>query len=204
MLRDNESMIASSKVTEQAERRWTDIVERFRTACILHREGQEAESRRIIKEEMPGLIKSWIKLLPPSLKEDAKADLRDMFTKEQSLVDQGLRLQNVFKQTLMQRIIPQVEEQVAAKYRSFYIREQQKRALELESSRKRPWLQPPSGSDKDPVPSRNGRVSLGDVSRMIDAVQRNDSEILANAILPLDDIVGTLNRAHIDAILTNH
>jgi len=196
-------MIASSKVTEQAESRWTLIVERFRSACILHREGQETESRRIIKEELPDLIKSWIKLLPTSLKEDAKADLRDMFTKEQSLVDQGMRLQNVFRETLVKRIIPQVEEQIAAKYRSLYIKEQQKRALELQASRKRPWVKTRSSSSQDEEAPRNGRISIGDVNGMIDAVQRNDSEIIANSTLPLSDIVGTLKRANLDAILTN-
>lgn len=195
-------MIASSKVTEQAESRWTLIVERFRSACILHREGQEAESRRIIKVELPDLIKSWIKLLPTSLKEDAKADLRDMFTKEQSLVDQGMRLQNVFRETLVKRIIPQVEEQIAAKYRSLYIKERQKRALELQASRKRPWVKTHSSS-QEPELSRNGRISIGDVNDMIDAVQRNDSEIIANSTLPLSEIVGTLKRANLDALLTN-
>ena len=72
-------MIASSKVTEQAESRWTLIVERFRAACILHRENRDAESRQIIKGELPVLIKSWIKLLPTSLKEDAKALLSPFF-----------------------------------------------------------------------------------------------------------------------------
>lgn len=194
-------MIASSKVTEQAESRWKLIVERFRTACILHREKREAESRRIIKEELPELIKSWIKLLPTSLKEDAKADLRDMFTKEQSLVDQGMRLQNVFRETLVKRIIPQVEEQIAAKYRAIYLREQQKRALEIEESRKRPWVKTASLQATSKESSHRGRISIGDVSSMIDAVQQNDSEIIANSILPLDEIVGTLGRANVDAIL---
>lgn len=194
-------MIASSKVTEQAESRWTLIVERFRAACIQHREKRETESRRIIKEELPELIKSWIKLLPTSLKEDAKADLRDMFTKEQSLVDQGMRLQNVFRETLVKRIIPQVEEQVAAKYRAIYLKEQQKQALDIEAARKRPWVKMSSPNSTSEELSRKGRVSIGDVSSMIDAVQQNDSEILANSILPLDEIVGTLGRANVDAIL---
>ncbi len=108
-------MIASTKVTEQAENRWAKIVERFRAACVLYKEGDESESRRIIKEELPALIRSWIKLLPSSLKNDAKADLRDMFNREQSIVDQGIRLRNVYRDTLVRQIIPQVEEQVAAK-----------------------------------------------------------------------------------------
>ena len=48
-------MIASMKVTEKAQERWDAIVDRFRAACILHRNGQEWESRRIVKEELPGL-----------------------------------------------------------------------------------------------------------------------------------------------------
>lgn len=195
-------MIASSKVTEQAESRWTLIVERFRAACILHRENRDAESRQIIKGELPVLIKSWIKLLPTSLKEDAKADLRDMFTKEQSLVDQGMRLQNVFRETLVQQIIPQVEEQVAAKYRAIYLRAQQKRAHDLEAGRKRPWVKLSSPEVASLESSQERRVSINDVRSMIDAVQKNDSELIANSMLPLDEIVGTLDRARVDTILS--
>ena len=61
-------MIASTKVTEQAESRWAKIVERFRAACVLYKEGDEGESRRIIKEELPGLIRSWTKLLPHNIR----------------------------------------------------------------------------------------------------------------------------------------
>ncbi len=195
-------MIASSKVTEQAENRWTLIVERFRAACILHRENRETESRRVIKEELPELIKSWIKLLPTSLKEDAKADLRDMFTKEQSLVDQGIRLQNVFRETLVKRIIPQVEEQIAAKYRTIYLRENQKRALDLEAARKRPWVKTSSPEPTTLDSSKEKRISINEVNSMIDAVQRDESELVANSILPLEQIVGTLERAKLDAILS--
>jgi hypothetical protein len=120
-------MIASSKVTEKAENRWTLIVKRFRSACVLYREGCNIASRRIIGDELPELIRAWIKLLPAALKEDAKADLRDMFTREQSIVDQGLKIQGIFKETLMKNVIPQVEEQVAAKYRTLYLQEQQER-----------------------------------------------------------------------------
>ena len=195
-------MIASSKVTEQAESRWTLIVERFRAACILHRENRDAESRQIIKGELPVLIKSWIKLLPTSLKEDAKADLRDMFTKEQSLVDQGMRLQNVFRETLVQQIIPQVEEQVAAKYRAIYLREQQKRAHDLEAVRKRAWVKLSSPEATSLESSQERRVSINDVRSMIDAVQKNDSQLIASSMLPLDQIVGTLDRARVDTILS--
>ncbi|HAT60748.1 MAG TPA: hypothetical protein DCS60_08270 [Opitutae bacterium] len=93
---DHLSLIAPSKVTEQTEGRWALTVERFSSACILHRENWEVESRQPIEGELPVLVTSWIKLLPTSLGRDAKADLRDMFTKEQYLVDQRMRLRNVF------------------------------------------------------------------------------------------------------------
>ncbi len=193
-------MIASGKVTEQAENRWTEIVERFRAACVLHRENRETESKRIIKEELPELIKAWIKLLPTALKDDAKADLRDMFTREQSLVDQGMRLQNVFKETLVKRIIPQVEEQVAAKYRALYLKEQKKRAAEIEAARKRPWVR--TGNAANAANGRE-RVPLDNVGGMIDASQRDESELLSRSMLSLEEIVSTLNKAKIGAILAD-
>lgn len=197
-------MIASTKVTEQAENRWTLIVERFRSACILYREGCHVESRRIIKDELPELIRAWIKLLPPSLKEDAKADLRDMFTREQSIVDQGLKLQNIFKETLVKNIIPQVEEQVAAKYRTLYVKEHERRKAQRESEIRDPW-QPTANRVEPSFSSRpRKRIGLDDVQGMIDAVQEEecDSVSIANSIVSLDSIVGALNNAKIDPLLS--
>lgn len=198
-------MIASTKVTEKAENRWTLIVERFRSACVLHREGGNVESRRIIKDELPELIKAWIQLLPRALKEDAKADLRDMFTREQSIVDQGFKLQSIFKETLIKSIIPQVEEQVAAKYRRLYLQEQQKRKQRREEDVRKPWnasgLQ--SRSQEQPFPRK--RIGLDNVQEMIDAVQEQENEMenerLADSVLSLDEIVTTLNREGITPLL---
>ncbi|MDQ8202957.1 hypothetical protein [Pelagicoccus sp. SDUM812003] len=194
------------KVTERAQQKWDAIVERFRAACILHRNGKEWESRRIIKEELPPLIKSWMQILPVGLKEDAKADLRDMFTREQSIVDQGHKLQRLFKETLVKRIIPQVEARIASKYRSIYVSKlDQKRSLrneELSGS----WVRPSYGEPAEsPAPlgfnTGKQKVKLGDISGMIDALQENDSDALADSILSLEDIVKGMNDAQIDPIL---
>ncbi|OUW17284.1 MAG: hypothetical protein CBD18_05010 [Opitutales bacterium TMED158] len=196
-------MIASTKVTEHAENRWTLIVERFRNACILYREGCNIESRRIIKDELPELIRAWIKLLPPSLKEDAKADLRDMFTREQSIVDQGLKLQNIFKDTLVKNIIPQVEEQVAAKYRTLYVKEHERRKAQRETEIRDPWrsLGTPVPVQSQPGPKK--RIGIDDVQGMIDAVQEEEgqNEAIANSVLSLDQIVTTLNQANVEPLL---
>jgi len=199
-------MIASSKVTEQAGNRWTKIVEYFRSACVLYKEGDEAESRRIIKEELPELIRSWIKLLPSSLKKDAKADLRDMFDREQSIVDQGIRLRNAYRDTLIKRIIPQVEEQVAAKYRDIYLREQQRqfRAHQDGDARNRPWVQTATRHSRIERETGAGQIAIDDVTSMIDAVQKSDSEELANSVLPLGEIVGSINNAKVSDLLEQH
>jgi len=196
-------MIASSKVTEQAESRWTKIVERFRSACVLYKEGDEAESRRIIKEELPELIRSWIKLLPSSLKNDAKADLRDMFNREQSIVDQGIRLRNVYRDTLIKRIIPQVEEQVAAKYRDIYLKEQQRqfRAHQDGVARNRPWVQTAARHSHIEREKGAGPIAIDDVPSMIDAVQKGDSEELARSVLRLEEIVGSINNAQVNDLV---
>ncbi len=198
-------MIASMKVTERAQERWDAIVERFRHACILHRDGKEWESRRIIKEELPPLIKQWMQMLPTGLKEDAKADLRDMFTREQSIVDQGQKLQRLFKETLVKRIIPQVEERIAAKYRSLYVTKLEQNKAKRQEELSGSWVRPSYGEDETPTPmgfnTGDRRVKLGDVSEMIDALQETDNEILADSILSLDDIVQEMNDAQIDPIL---
>tara|TARA_B110000037_G_scaffold197627_1_gene235887 strand:+ start:8457 stop:9053 length:597 start_codon:yes stop_codon:yes gene_type:complete len=191
-------MIASIKVTEKAENRWTLIVERFRSACVLYRKGCNIESRRIIKDELPELIRAWIQLLPAALKEDAKADLHDMFTREQSIVDQGLKLQGIFKETLMKSIIPQVEEQVAAKYRTLYFQEPQERKT------RQAWNPSTFQTRPQTFERAHKRIPLDDVQTMIDAVQEQESESegIADSILSLDKIVATLNQAQITPLLT--
>ena len=196
-------MIASTKVTEQAESRWVKVVERFRAACVLYKEGDEGESRRIIKEELPGLIRSWIKLLPSSLKNDAKADLKDMFNREQSIVDQGMRLRNAYRETLVKRIIPRVEEQIAAKYREIYLKEQRRQMIAHQdgAARKRPGVQiatPHSHIKQDLGP---GSIAIDDVPSMIDAVQKSDSESIAKSVLPLNEIVGSINNSQASELI---
>lgn len=196
-------MIASTKVTEQAESRWVKVVERFRAACVLYKEGDEGESRRIIKEELPGLIRSWIKLLPSSLKSDAKADLKDMFNREQSIVDQGMRLRNAYRETLVKRIIPRVEEQIAAKYREIYLKEQRRQMITHQdgAARKRPGVQiaaPHSHIKQDLGP---GSIAIDDVPSMIDAVQKSDSESIAKSVLPLNEIVGSVNNSQASELI---
>ena len=202
-------MIASMKVTEKAQERWDAIVERFRAACILHRNGQEWESRRIVKEELPGLIKLWMALLPPGLKEDAKADLRDMFTREQSIVDQGFKLQRLFRETLVKRIIPHVENRIASKYRSIYAAKLDERnQLATTRGSDGSWVRPsysPEGPRSEKTAPAFGlgeqRVKLAEISKMIDALQEGESEELAQSILPLEEIVHSLNKAGIDPFL---
>lgn len=197
-------MIASIKVTEEAESRWTLIVERFRSACVLYREGCNIESRRIIKDELPELIRAWIQLLPTALKEDAKADLHDMFTREQSIVDQGLKLQGIFKETLIKSIIPQVEEQVAAKYRTLYLQEQQERKTRRDDETRQAWNPSTFQTRPQTFQRPHKRIPLDDVQTMIDAVheQESESEGIADSVLSLDEIVATLNQANITPLLT--
>lgn len=197
-------MIASMKVTERAQQRWDAIVERFRNACILHRNGKEWESRRIIKEELPPMIKAWMQMLPPGLKEDAKADLRDMFTREQSLVDHGHKLQRLFKETLVKRIIPQVEARIASKYRSIYISKLEKQREDRQQAvSDGGWVRPSYSEPRErPFDTGQQRIKISDVSDMIDALQQSDNEALAESILSLEDIVQGMNDARLDPTLT--
>lgn len=200
-------MIASIKVTERAQERWDAIVERFRAACILHRDGKEWESRRIIKEEMPPMIKAWMQILPSGLKDDAKADLRDMFTREQSIVDQGHKLQRLFKETMVKRIIPQVEARISSKYRAIYLAKMDKKREQREEELSSSWISPSYGEDVSEAQEFNTggqRVKINDVSDMIDALQEGDNDALADSILSLEDIVQGMNDASIDPILSEN
>lgn len=201
-------MIASSKTTDKAQQRWSLIVDRFRDACVQHKQGQVEESQRIIRQELPSLIKYWIKLLPLALREDAKADLRDMFDREQAIVDQGARLQRVFKDTLVNKIIPQLESKIAAKYRAMYLAGYDRRAEKRNSEdRLDAWVNPSyarggtSTADEQTNTARR-RVAIGDISGMIDAIQSDEvtpgSMALADSVTDLDVIVKSLSEAGID------
>ncbi len=194
------------KVTERAQQRWDAIVERFRHACILHRNGQEWESRRIIKEELPPIIRQWMQMLPAGLKDDAKADLRDMFTREQSIVDQGHKLQSLFKETLVKRLIPQVESRIASKYRALYAGKLDERRKRKEEQLRGSWVNPDYSKSEGKAATSFGagaeNVRIDDVSGMIDALQQNDHEGLADSILSLEDIVKGMNDAQVDPILS--
>ena len=194
-------MIASSKVTTQAQERWDAIVTRFRAACILHKQGRVSKSRSIIKEELPDLIKAWIRLLPISFRDDAKADLRDMFEREQALVDQGWKLQRIFKETLIKTIIPQVEAKIAAKYRAMYItkadRRKGDRSAELDAS----WVNP-SYAVRTPAEPKP-RIDIRDVSGMIDALQNQESERLADELVSLDQLVSHMAQNDLEPLLAD-
>ena len=194
-------MIASNKVTERAQKRWNLIVDRFRAACVLNREKRYEESKRIIRKELPLLIKAWMQLLPASMKQDAKADLRDMFDREQALVDQGMRLKRVFKDTLVNSIIPKVEARIAAKYRSLYISGYDRRKEERDSEENQAsWVSPSYNQPRD------RRVKLDDVSEMIDELQRDEveeKENLADKLVNLEDIVGRMKENNIEPILAS-
>ncbi len=194
-------MIASNKVTERAQKRWNLIVDRFRAACVLNREKRHEESKRIIKKELPLLIKAWMQLLPTSMKADAKADLRDMFNREQALVDQGMRLKRVFKETLVKSIIPKVEARIAAKYRSLYLDEYDRRKEDRDSEENQAsWVSPSYSQPRD------RRVKLDDVSEMIDELQRGEMEEnqnLADSLVKLDEIVGRMKENNIEPILAS-
>ncbi len=142
-----------------------------------------------------------MQLLPASMKQDAKADLRDMFDREQALVDQGMRLKRVFKDTLVNSIIPKVEARIAAKYRSLYISGYDRRKEERESEdNQTSWVSP---SYSQP---RERRVKLDDVSEMIDELQRDEveeKENLADKLVNLEDIVGRMKENNIKPILAS-
>jgi len=202
-------MIASSKVSQSAQERWDKIVERFRAACILHKQGRLTKSRAIIKEELPALIKAWIKILPASLREDAKADLRDMFEREQALVDQGWKLQRIFKETLIKSIIPQVEAKIAAKYRAIYLSGYDRRRQQREEGSRASWVRPSYAEDlpseaastaaRRPLPAK--RVRLSDVSEMIDSLQQSEAERMADSVVGLESLVQRMADQGIEPIL---
>lgn len=198
MTRAPAHMIASSKASQQAQERWDLIVERFRSACILHKKSETRESKVIIKHELPILIKAWIQILPASLRQDAKADLGDMFEREQALVDHSSKMQQVFKETLVKRIIPELEARIAAKYRNLYINKSDRKRAQLDDEDfARSWISPAFSKE-----AGSQGIAIDNVSDMIDALHDSETEELANSLVDLDDIVGTISKEDVGSLLS--
>jgi len=197
-------MIASTKTTQRAEQRWNRIVERFRAACILHGQGQAEASRRVVKEELPILVKAWIQMLPAALRDDAKADLRDMFEREQALVDRGFRMRRALREALERKVIPELEAKLSAKYRSLYVERQDERRRKRESQLDGSWVRPSyaaSGAASAPAAAKRNRLRLDDVSGMIDALQTRQSAGLAESAADVEAIVDVLQRSGLSQTL---
>jgi hypothetical protein len=64
---------------------WREIDEAVREACILRAEGREAESMRILQEQLPGLISAWSRgTRRPA--EALQQELRELFARVQQQV----------------------------------------------------------------------------------------------------------------------
>ena len=64
---------------------WREIDEAVREACILRAEGREAESMRILQDQLPGLISAWSRGTGRPA-ETLQQELRELFARVQQQV----------------------------------------------------------------------------------------------------------------------
>lgn len=95
---------------------WSQVVNLFRQACILHREGKVPESRQIVEHDLRRGISDWTKscVQTPTAK---RARLETMFKEEQRRVDDAWMVQSLVVRQLSQQIIPALSNRLAAEIR---------------------------------------------------------------------------------------
>jgi len=84
---------------------WNEVVADYRHACLLRREGQNAEATRIINEKLPKATAAWSREDSRTATEK-KAALEAMFSSEQTGIDSWIFAQQALASKVADRLIP--------------------------------------------------------------------------------------------------
>ena len=86
---------------------WISLVERFREACVLRRNGRHAESEHLLQNELPQQITAWSKQpLPAGV--DRRSALETMFQEEQRRVEEAFFVQKLVATQIEEQILPKL------------------------------------------------------------------------------------------------
>ena len=73
---------------------WSSLVEQFREACVLRRNGRHEESEQLLQTELPNKIAAWSKQ-PLAVGVDRRTVLENMFHEEQRRVEEAFFVQKL-------------------------------------------------------------------------------------------------------------
>lgn len=86
---------------------WSSLVEQFREACVLRRNGRLEESEHLLQTEIPSKIAAWSKqALPVGI--DRRNALETMFHEEQRRVEEAFFVQKLVATQIEEQLLPKL------------------------------------------------------------------------------------------------
>ena len=86
---------------------WSSLVEQFREACVLRRNGRHEESEHLLQTDIPNKIAAWSKQpLPVGI--DRRGALESMFQEEQRRVEEAFFVQKLVATQIEEQILPKL------------------------------------------------------------------------------------------------
>jgi len=86
---------------------WISLVEQFREACVLRRNGRHEESEHLLQNELPNKIAAWSRQpVPPGI--DRRSALETMFQEEQRRVEEAFFVQKLVAAQIEEQLLPKL------------------------------------------------------------------------------------------------
>ncbi|MBM3849562.1 MAG: hypothetical protein FJ396_05125 [Verrucomicrobia bacterium] len=86
---------------------WISLVEQFREACVLRRNGRLEESEQLLQTEIPNKIAAWSKQAVP-VGIDRRNALETMFQDEQRRVEEAFFVQKLVTTQIEEQLLPKL------------------------------------------------------------------------------------------------
>ena len=86
---------------------WISLVDQFREACVLRRNGRHDESEHLLQTELPNKIAAWSKQ-PMPVGTDRRSALETMFQEEQRRVEEAFFVQKLVATQIEEQLLPKL------------------------------------------------------------------------------------------------
>jgi hypothetical protein len=91
----------------QPDQLWSKIVDDFREACVLRKNGRHEESNELLQHVLPGEIAAWSRMpMPEGI--NRRSRLETMFRDEQRRVDDAFFVQRLVTSQIEEHLLPKL------------------------------------------------------------------------------------------------
>jgi hypothetical protein len=145
----------------QPDQLWSKIVDDFREACVLRKNGRHEESNELLQHVLPGEIAAWSRMpMPEGI--NRRSRLETMFRDEQRRVDDAFFVQRLVTIQIEEHLLPKLCFMVAEEVREAVRNDA--RTAPAPAARPQPHDRPKTQSPARP------RVRFDDIPGMIDSI----------------------------------